>query len=157
MLDGWHEGELVVRATVIWRSRRKLAAGQINRSSFSMRGRSLGALARSLQHHGHGVHHECGGGVLGLSLPGCAAIPAPYRERGQIPLRNRAAHRRARYEDLRPSKILTRQSFLNAITLCCHWGFDECATTPGRHGAPCRHRETPRDWMEFGRGTFRCW
>jgi dihydroxy-acid dehydratase len=53
--------------------------------------------------------------ALGLSLPGCAAIPAPYRERGQIAYATGQRIVEMAYEDLRPSKILTRESFLNAI------------------------------------------
>src|SRR3712207_9379697 len=53
--------------------------------------------------------------VLGLSLPGCAAIPAPYRERGQMSYDTGKRIVEMAYEDLRPSKILTREAFLNAI------------------------------------------
>jgi len=53
--------------------------------------------------------------VLGLSLPGCAAIPAPYRERGQMAYDTGRRIVEMAYEDLRPSKILTREAFLNAI------------------------------------------
>ena len=55
--------------------------------------------------------------ALGLSLPGCAAIPAPYRERGQIAYETGRRIVEMAYEDLRPSKILTRESFLNAIAV----------------------------------------
>ncbi len=54
--------------------------------------------------------------ALGLSLPGCAAIPAPYRERAQMAYATGRRIVEMAYEDLRPSKILTRESFLNAIT-----------------------------------------
>src|SRR3954470_20023181 len=84
MLDGWHEGDLVGSGTVIWRSRRKLAAGQITEKQF------LDAAAASAPSVGHcntmgtASTMNAVAEALGLSLPGCAAIPAPYRERGQI-------------------------------------------------------------------------
>jgi dihydroxy-acid dehydratase len=115
MLDGWHEGELVGSGTVIWRSRRKLAAGQIDEKQF------LAAAAASAPSVGHcntmgtASTMNAVAEVLGLSLPGCAAIPAPYRERGQISYLTGRRIVAMAYEDLRPSKILTRQSFLNAI------------------------------------------
>ncbi|HEY0624141.1 IlvD/Edd family dehydratase [Sphingomonas sp.] len=117
MLDGWHEGELVGSGTVIWRARRKLGAGEISEDEF------LDAAAASAPSAGHcntmgtaSTMNSIAEG-LGLSLPGCAMIPAPYRERGQIAY---ATGRRAveiAYEDLRPSKILTPTAFRNAIAL----------------------------------------
>ena len=94
MLDGWHEGELVGSGTVIWRSRRKLAAGQINEKQFL---EAAAASAPSLGHcntMGTASTMNAVAEVLGLSLPGCAAIPAPYRERGQIATRPAAASSR---------------------------------------------------------------
>ena len=55
--------------------------------------------------------------ALGLSLPGCAAIPAPYRERGQVAYETGRRIVEMAYEDLRPSRILTRESFLNALSV----------------------------------------
>ena len=55
--------------------------------------------------------------ALGLSLPGCAAIPAPYRERGQMAYETGRRIVEMAYEDLRPSRILTRESFLNALSV----------------------------------------
>ena len=142
MLDGWHDGDLVGSGTVIWRSRRKLAAGQINEKQF------LDAAAASAPSLGHcntmgtASTMNAVAEVLGLSLPGCAAIPAPYRERGQISLRDRPPHRRdgvrgsAAFED--PHAPVVPQ---------CHHGdrrdrrLDQCAAAPGRHGAPCRRRD----------------
>jgi xylonate dehydratase len=84
MLDGWHEGDLVGSGTVIWRSRRKLAAGQIDSRQFL---EAAAASAPSLGHcntMGTASTMNAVAEVLGMSLPGCSAIPAPYRERGQI-------------------------------------------------------------------------
>ena len=94
MLDGWHDGELVGSGTVIWRSRRKLAAGQIDEKQFLEARRGLRAFGRPLQHHGHGVDDE---------RRGRGARPVAARLRGHpgaVPrarpdgLRDRPAHRR---------------------------------------------------------------
>jgi dihydroxy-acid dehydratase len=80
--------------------------------------------------------------VLGLSLPGCAAIPAPYRERGQISYETGRRIVELAYEDLRPSQILTRSVFSQCHRRDCrHRRFDQCATAPGCHGAARRHRD----------------
>src|SRR5215217_7685732 len=116
MLDGWHDGDLVGSGTVIWRSRRKLAAGQIDEKQF------LAAAAASAPSVGHcntmgtASTMNAVAEALGLSLPGCAAIPAPYRERGQIAYDTGRRIVELAHEDLRPSKILTREAFLNAIS-----------------------------------------
>ena len=151
MLDGWHEGELVGSGTVIWRSRRKLAAGQIDEKQF------LDAAAASAPSLGHcntmgtASTMNAVAEVLGLSLPGCAAIPAPYRERGQIAYETGRRIVEMAYEDLRPSKILTRQSFLNAIAAIAAIGG---STNAQPHlVAMARHAGieiTPDDWMKYG-------
>jgi dihydroxy-acid dehydratase len=152
MLDGWHDGDLVGSGTVIWRSRRKLAAGQINEKQFL---EAAAASAPSLGHcntMGTASTMNAVAEVLGLSLPGCAAIPAPYRERGQISYETGRRIVEMAYEDLRPSKILTRQSFLNAIAAIAAIGG---STNAQPHlVAMARHAGieiTPDDWMKYGR------
>jgi xylonate dehydratase len=152
MLDGWHEGDLVGSGTVIWRSRRRLAAGQINEQQF------LEAAAASAPSAGHcntmgtASTMNAVAEVLGLSLPGCAAIPAPYRERGQISYQTGRRIVEMAYEDLRPSKILTRASFLNAIAAIAALGG---STNAQPHlVAMARHAGveiSPQDWMTYGR------
>ena len=151
MLDGWHEGELVGSGTVIWRSRRLLGAGKIDEEEF------LRCAADSAPSSGHcntmgtaSTMNAVSEG-LGLSLPGNAAIPAPYRERGQIAYETGRRIVDMAYEDLRPSKILTRESFLNAIRLVSALGGSTNAQPHivgmARHaGVEFR----PSDWMEFG-------
>ncbi|RJF90842.1 IlvD/Edd family dehydratase [Sphingomonas cavernae] len=148
MLDGWHEGDLVGSGTVIWRSRRKLAAGEITEEEF------LDAACASAPSAGHcntmGTASTMNAiaEALGLSLPGCAAIPAPYRERGQIAYETGRRIVEMAYEDLRPSKILTRQAFLNAIAVTTAIGGSSNAqphiVAMARHaGLEIR----PEDWM----------
>ena len=131
MLDGWHDGDLVGSGTVIWRSRRKLAAGQINEKQFL---EAAAASAPSLGHcntMGTASTMNAVAEVLGLSLPGCAAIPAPYRERGQISYRHRPAHRR---DGLRRSATVEDPDA--PVVPECHRGhrrhrwFDQCAAAP---------------------------
>ncbi len=152
MLDGWHDGELVGSGTVIWRSRRKLAAGEITEAEFV---EAACASAPSVGHcntMGTASTMNAVAESLGLSLPGCAAIPAPYRERGQIAYRTGVRIVEMAYEDLRPSAILTRQAFLNAIAAIAAIGG---STNAQPHlVAMARHAGieiTPQDWMKFGR------
>jgi dihydroxy-acid dehydratase len=152
MLDGWHEGELVGAGTVIWRSRRKLAAGEIDEREFLER---AAASAPSLGHcntMGTASTMNAVAEALGLSLPGCAAIPAPYRERGQIAYATGRRIVEMAYEDLRPSQILTRRAFLNAIATIAAIGG---STNAQPHlVAMARHAGveiTPQDWMTYGR------
>jgi dihydroxy-acid dehydratase len=152
MLDGWYEGNLVGSGTVIWRSRRKLAAGQIDERQF------LEAAAASAPSAGHcntmgtASTMNAVAEVLGMSLPGCAAIPAPYRERGQFAYETGRRIVDMAYEDLRPSRILTRASFLNAIAAIAAIGG---STNAQPHlVAMARHAGieiTPDDWMKYGR------
>jgi dihydroxy-acid dehydratase len=117
MLDGWHEEELVGSGTVIWRSRRLLGAGKIDEEEFIRR---AGDSAPSLGHcntMGTASTMNSISEALGMSLPGQAMIPAPFRERSHMAYESGRRIVEMAYEDLRPSKILTREAFLNAIRL----------------------------------------
>jgi dihydroxyacid dehydratase/phosphogluconate dehydratase len=115
MLDGYFEGELVGSGMAIWKSRRRLAAGLIDEEQFFDTVLASAPSAGHCNTMGTASTMNAVAEVLGLSLPGCAAIPAPYRERGQIAYETGRRIVELAYEDLRPSKILTRESFLNAI------------------------------------------
>jgi dihydroxyacid dehydratase/phosphogluconate dehydratase len=115
MLDGWHDGELVGSGTVIWRSRRKLAAGEISEEEFLDRACDSAPSAGHCNTMGTASTMNAVAEALGLSLTGCAAIPAPYRERGQMAYETGRRIVDMAYEALVPSRILTRASFLNAI------------------------------------------
>ncbi len=151
MLDGWHDGELAGSGTAIWRARRKLAAGQIDEEEFL---ETAAASAPSLGHcntMGTASTMNAVAEVLGLSLPGCAAIPAPYRERGQIAYETGRRIVEMAYEDLRPSDILKREAFLNAIAAIAALGG---STNAQPHlAAIARHAGVelkPADWTEYG-------
>jgi dihydroxyacid dehydratase/phosphogluconate dehydratase len=115
MLDGWHDGELVGSGTVIWRSRRLLGAGEIDEDEFVRRACDSAPSPGHCNTMGTASTMNAISEALGMSLPGNAAIPAPYRERGQMAYETGKRIVDMAYEDLRPSKILTRQAFLNAI------------------------------------------
>ncbi|MGC6399299.1 IlvD/Edd family dehydratase [Sphingomonas sp. FW199] len=149
MLDGWDEGDLVGSGTVIWRSRRKLAAGEITEADFLRAATSSAPSAGHCNTMGTASTMNAVAEGLGLSLPGCAAIPAPYRERGQIAYETGRRIVEMAYEDLRPSRILTRQSFVNAITLVSAIGGSSNAqphiVAMARHAGV---EVTPQDWQD---------
>jgi len=115
MLNSYLDGELAGAGTIIWEARRRLAAGEIDERKF------MDLLAASAPSAGHcnvmgtALSMNCLAEAMGMALPGTAAIPAPYRERGQ------AAHATGQRidamvrEELRPSKVITRTALLNAI------------------------------------------
>ena len=115
MLDSVHEGRLSGSGTVIWKSRRRYAAGEIDRAQF------LEAALESAPSIGHcntmGTASTLNAlaEAMGMSLTGCAAIPAAYRERGQMAYRTGKRAVELVEEDLLPSQILTRDAILNAV------------------------------------------
>ncbi len=117
MLNGWHNGERTGSGTVVWKSRERLAAGEIDYEEF------MNIVASSAPSVGHcntmGTASTMNSlaEALGMSLPGCAAIPAPYRERGQIAYETGIRAVEMVWEDLKPSDIMTRQAFENAIVV----------------------------------------
>lgn len=115
MLDGWHDGHLVGSGTVIWQSRRKYAAGEITRDEFLETALDSAPSIGHCNTMGTASTMNAMAEALGMSLTGCAAIPAAYRERGQIAYRTGRRAVELVNEDIRPSDILTRTAFLNAI------------------------------------------
>ncbi len=149
MLDGWHEGQLVGSGTVIWRSRRQLSAGEIDEEEFLQRACSSAPSAGHCNTMGTASTMNAVAEALGLSLPGCAAIPAPYRERGQMAYETGRRIVEMAHEDLRPSRILTRESFLNALSVVSVAGGSSNAQV--HIMAMARHAGVtlePRDWTD---------
>jgi xylonate dehydratase len=151
MLDGWHDGELVGSGTVIWRMRRKLAAGEITEKQFLQAATASAPSAGHCNTMGTASTMNAVAEALGLSLTGCAAIPAPYRERGQIAYETGRRIVEMAYEDLRPSSILTRAAFLNAIKVVSAIGGSSNAqphiVAMARHAGVELQAE---DWMAHG-------
>jgi xylonate dehydratase len=115
MLDGWHEGKLAGSGAVIWAARRRLSAGEISRDEFLDIALDSAPSAGHCNTMGTALTMNSMAEALGMSLSGCAAIPAPYRERGQMAYRTGRRAVDLVTEGLRPSDILTRAAFLNAI------------------------------------------
>jgi dihydroxyacid dehydratase/phosphogluconate dehydratase len=101
----------------IWKSRRRLAAGEIDEEQFFETALASAPSAGHCNTMGTASTMNALAEALGLSLPGCAMIPAPYRERGQMAYETGRRIVEMANEDLRPSKILTREAFLNAIVV----------------------------------------
>ncbi len=119
MLDGHgKDGKLLGSGTVLWQAREDIAVGKIDYKEF------LDIVAASAPSIGHcntmgtASTMNAMAEALGMSLPGCAAIPAPYRERGQIAYETGVRAVEIVREDLKPSDILTRAAFENAIVAC---------------------------------------
>lgn len=151
MLDGWHEGQLVGSGTLIWRSRRQLAAGEIDEEEFLQRACNSAPSAGHCNTMGTASTMNAVAEALGLSLPGCAAIPAPYRERGQMAYETGRRIVEMAHEDLRPSRILTRESFLNALSVVSVAGGGSNAQV--HIMAMARHAGVvleAKDWTEHG-------
>jgi len=151
MLDGWHEGELVGSGMVIWRSRRLLAAGEIDEAEFFRRTADAAPSAGHCNTMGTASTMNAVAEALGICLPGNAAIPAPYRERGQMAYETGRRIVEMAYEDLRPSNILTRAAFLNAIRLTAAIGGSTNAQPHINAMARLAGVQiNASDWMEYG-------
>ena len=151
MLNGWWNGERAGSGTVVWWARQEHAAGRMDYKEF------LDLVASSAPSIGHcntmGTASTMNAlaEALGLSLPGCAAIPAPYRERAQIAYETGRRAVEIVREDLKPSDILTREAFENAIVACSAIGGSTNA--PIHINAIARHVGIPlaiEDWERIG-------
>ncbi len=117
MLNGWHRGERTGSGTVVWKARELLSEGKIDYQQF------IELVASSAPSPGHcntmGTASTMNSlaEALGMSLPGCAAIPAPHRDRAQIAYRTGKRIVDMVWEDLKPSDVLTREAFENAIVV----------------------------------------
>jgi dihydroxy-acid dehydratase len=151
MLNGWWRGQRAGSGTVLWWARQELAAGRIDYKDL------LEVVASSAPSIGHcntmGTASTMNAlaEALGMSLPGCAAIPAAYRERAQIAYET--GHRAVEivHEDIKPSDILTRRAFENAIVAASAIGGSTNA--PIHINAIARHvgiKLTMEDWETIG-------
>src|SRR6185437_8183985 len=151
MLNGWWKGERCGSGMAVWKAREELAAGRIDDQEFL---EIAAASAPSIGHcntMGTASTMNALAEALGLSLPGCAAIPAPYRERAQIAYETGRRAVEIVHDDLKPSDILTRQAFENAIVACSAIGGSTNApihiNAIARHGGVAL---TIQDWEKFG-------
>jgi len=151
MLNGWWHGKRAGSGTVAWWARQELAAGRIDYKDF------LDVVSSSAPSIGHcntmgtASTMNAMAEALGMSLPGCAAIPAPYRERGQIAYATGKRAVEIVHENLCPSDILTRAAFENAIVACSAIGGSTNA--PIHINAIARHIGVKlgiEDWEKVG-------
>ena len=151
MLNAYYQGQHCGSGMVIWEGRRLHAAGKISEKEF------LEMAADSAPSPGHcntmgtATSMNSLAEALGMSLPGCAAIPAPYRERAQMAFRTGMRIVEMVKEDLRPSKIMTREAFENAILVCSAIGGS--TNCPPHINAVARHMGVElaiKDWETVG-------
>ncbi len=151
MLNGWFKGERVGSGTIVWKAREMLAAGEIDEAEF------VEMVASSAPSPGHcntmGTASTMNSlaEALGMSLPGSAAIPAPHRDRGRVAYLTGLRIVEMVHEDLKPSDILTRDAFENAIMVNSAIGGSTNA--PIHVNAIARHAGVPlevQDWQKLG-------
>src|SRR5882672_1302751 len=151
MLNGWWKGERAGSGTVVWWARQELAADRITEKEFVQIAAASAPSAGHCNTMGTASTMNALAEALGMSLPGCAAIPAPYRERGQIAYETGRRAVEIVQEDLKPSDILTRQAFENAIVACSAIGGS--TNSPIHINAIARHAGVPlaiEDWETIG-------
>ncbi len=151
MLDGWFEGELVGSGTAIWKGRQRLAAGEIDDKKFIDIATASAPSPGHCNTMGTASTMNAVAEALGMSLTGCSAIPAPYRERGQMAYETGRRIVAMAHEDLRPSTILTRDAFLDAIVVNAAIGGSSNAQP--HIVAMARHAGVEileSDWMDYG-------
>lgn len=118
MLNGWYKGKRTGSGTIVWESRQRLSAGEIDYDEFMEIVASSAPSVGFCNTMGTASTMNSLTEALGMSLPGSAAIPAPYRERGQIAYETGKRIVGMVEEDLKPSDIMTREAFENAIVVC---------------------------------------
>jgi len=154
MLNGWHNGERTGSGTIVWKAREMLAAEEINYDEFLELVASSAPSVGYCNSMGTATTMNSLTEALGMSLPGCAAIPAPYRERGQISYETGKRIVDMVWEDLKPSDILTREAFENAIVVNSAIGGSTNA--PIHLNAIARHigvELNVSDWQSVGLDT----
>jgi dihydroxy-acid dehydratase len=117
MLNGWHAGQRTGSGTIIWKAREMLSQGEIDYEKFIELVASSAPSVGYCNTMGTATTMNSLAEALGMQLPGSAAIPAPYRERAQIAYETGRRIVAMVYENLKPSDIMTRAAFLNAIVV----------------------------------------
>ncbi|MCH4565349.1 dihydroxy-acid dehydratase family protein [Halomonas sp. EGI 63088] len=151
MLNGWRGSERVGSGTIIWELRKRLAAGDIDYAEFLARATDSAPSVGHCNTMGTASTMNAMAEALGMSLPGSAMIPAPYKERAMVAYRTGERIVEMVWEDLRPSDILTREAFENAIVTCSALGGSSNA--PIHVNAIARHAGLELDnddWQRLG-------
>jgi dihydroxy-acid dehydratase len=151
MLNGWHEGKRTGSGTIVWKARELLAEGKIDYKGFIQLVASSAPSTGYCNTMGTATTMNSLTEALGMSLPGSAAIPAPHRDRQETAWRTGKRIVEMAFEDLKPSDILTRDAFLNAIKVNTALGGSTNA--PIHLNAIARHIGVPldiEDWQTHG-------
>ena len=151
MLNGWHEGSRTGSGTIVWEARRLFAAGEIDEAGLVDLVASSAPSTGYCSTMGTATTMNSLAEALGMQLPGSAAIPAPYRERAQMAYRTGLRIVEMVREDLRPSDIMTREAFENAIVVNSAIGGSTNA--PIHLNAIAAHLGVPLDnddWQKYG-------
>ncbi len=151
MLNGWFNGERTGSGTIVWKAREMLASGDIDDDGFMELVSSAAPSVGYCNTMGTATTMNSLAEALGMQLPGSAAIPAPYRERGQISYETGLRIVDMVWEDLRPSDVMTREAFENAIVINSAIGGSTNA--PIHLNGIARHLGVPLnndDWQSIG-------
>ncbi len=152
MLNGWHKGERTGSGTIVWKAREMLAAGEIDADEFIRLVASSAPSTGYCNTMGTATTMNSLAEALGMSLPGSAAIPAPYRDRQEVAYRTGLRIVEMVAEDMKPSDLLTREAFHNAIRV--NTAIGGSTNAPIHLAAIARHIgvELPiDDWQAVGR------
>jgi dihydroxy-acid dehydratase len=151
MLDGWWQGRLSGSGTIVWEGRKLHAEGKIDYDEFMSMVASSAPSVGHCNTMGTASSMNALAEVLGMSLPGCAAIPAPYRERGWMAYETGRRIVGMVHENLRPSDIMTRAAFENAVVAAAALGAS--SNCPIHMVAIARHMGVDHsldDWQRLG-------
>src|SRR6187397_30472 len=151
MLNGWWKGERAGSGTVVWKAREELAAGRIDNKEFLDIATASAPSVGHCNTMGTASTMNALAEALGMSLTGCAAIPAPYRERGQMAYETGLRAVEIVEQDLKPSDILTRKAFENAIV--ANSAIGGSTNAPVHINAIARHvgvKLSIEDWEKIG-------
>jgi len=147
MLNGWHRGDRIGSGTIIWKAREQMAAGEIDFAGFIDLVASSAPSVGYCNTMGTASTMNNLSEALGMQLPGSGSIPAPYRERGQMAYRTGLRIVDMVREDLKPSDIMTRDAFLNAIVVNSALGGSTNA--PIHLAAVARHMGVELDLVDW--------
>lgn len=154
MLNGHYQGRSIGSGTVIWEARQELARGTINHEEFMELAASSAPSIGHCNTMGTALTMNALAEGLGMSLAGCAAIPAPYREREQMAFYTGQRIVQMVWEDLTPSQILSHEAFCNAIQLCSAvGGSTNCPPHINAIAAHVGLKVTMDDWQEKGQAV----
>ena len=151
MLNGWFNGERTGSGSIVWKAREQLAAGEISEAEFVELVASAAPSPGHCNTMGTASTMNSLAEALGMSLPGSAAIPAPHRDRARVAYLTGRRVVEMVHEDLKPSDILTREAFENAIVVNSAIGGSTNA--PIHVNAIARHIGVPldvEDWESVG-------